>query len=421
MKYCETFDGKHCKYLDRYFHGRTSFCNKCQGNYIQFKQRFKESDLRIKLMEQGKTSEEVEILVPFNEHEELRQKPNKIKNLASAVGRSVKKIAKGEPVKVVQKVADYRWSKCSPCEHLVNKNSCKICGCGLANKIWWASEKCPIDKWGVDIADKGGTVAIIIPSRNEQYLMKTVADLFENALGKIEIWIVLDGWNDDPKNQIPAIKELQKHESRIHIIENEKPRGLRWGMNKPASLTKAKYLFKVDAHMSFSVGYDLALKHHCDKKTVCVPRLRSLDPETWIAGNRYLDYTRFTKDFRMAYWLDFSKRTEEQDAPEIICNIGCSWFCETQWWKNIGGQDESLGLWGQTGIEVSLKTWLNGGRQILVKSAINNHYFRTKFPYKLNGNHVKQTKEDTKNLWKDHPKLDWLLEKFKPIPDWHNE
>jgi len=420
-KYCDDFKGGYCELL-----GRRSQCESCQGNFKQWRLRFSEAEKRVALMKSGMDNIEAETLVPQNEHKELIEftyrkisLTDKAKNLAKAVGRSAKKIAKGEKVKVVQKVADYRWSKCSSCENLVN-NKCKLCGCGMTNKIWWSSEKCPIDKWGIDYVDKGGKVAVIIPSRNEPYLVKTVIDLIENALGEIEIWVVLDAWDNDINKQIPEIKALKKQDSRINIIENEVPKGLRWGMNKPASITDAKYVFKVDAHMSFSFGYDLALKNHCDEKTVCIPRLRSLHPETWTPGNRFLDYTRFTRDFKMAYWMDFDKRTADNDTPEILCAVGCSWFCETQWWKDIGGQDESLGLWGQSWIEVGLKTWFNGGRQILVKSAINNHYFRKKFPYKLNGNHVKKTKEDTKNLWKDHPKLDWLLDKFNPVPGWHD-
>jgi len=334
----------------------------------------------------------------------------KAKNLGKEITKTAKRAVKGEEIKVPQAVADDRWATCSGCKEF-RAGTCNKCGCGLRNKIWWASAECPLGYWSNLAKDTEGKVAIIIPARNEPYLCKTVKDLYRTALGEFEVWVVLDAW-DKHLDQIQEIKELKK--DNIHIIENEKPMGLRYGMNLPASLTDAKYLFKIDAHMSFSVGFDLALKAKCKPKTVCVPRLRSLDADTWTPGNRFLDHARFDKDFKMHYWT-------ERDDEEMLCNIGCNWFTTKEWWWEIGGQDESMGLWGQSGIEVSLKTWLNGGRQILVKEATSNHLFRKKFPYRLNGNHVAETKNKTKELWENHPGLPELLERFKPIPDWHDE
>ena len=45
-----------------------------------------------------------------------------------------------------------RLSICNNCENYEKVNKmCNICGCFLEIKTGWASEKCPIDKWGTEI------------------------------------------------------------------------------------------------------------------------------------------------------------------------------------------------------------------------------------------------------------------------------
>ena len=49
-----------------------------------------------------------------------------------------------------------------------------------------------------------GRVSVIIPSRNERFLTKTVIDLLAKAQGDIEIIAVLEGyWPDPPLPEDP--------------------------------------------------------------------------------------------------------------------------------------------------------------------------------------------------------------------------
>ena len=47
-----------------------------------------------------------------------------------------------------QDVIDERWSLCSGCEFLTEKNACKKCGCFMKVKHKLAMAECPIGKWG---------------------------------------------------------------------------------------------------------------------------------------------------------------------------------------------------------------------------------------------------------------------------------
>lgn len=44
-----------------------------------------------------------------------------------------------------------RIAICNKCDQInLSNNTCNSCGCFLNIKTQWASEKCPLDKWGVE-------------------------------------------------------------------------------------------------------------------------------------------------------------------------------------------------------------------------------------------------------------------------------
>lgn len=80
-----------------------------------------------------------------------------MKNLINRIVRFIKSynkhIANGSP-KSSQKLINYRYNICLICESFdKNKNICKECGCNinnqkiLLNKLAWADQKCPLNKW----------------------------------------------------------------------------------------------------------------------------------------------------------------------------------------------------------------------------------------------------------------------------------
>jgi hypothetical protein len=62
-------------------------------------------------------------------------------------------ISRGLP-KSSQSLINYRYQICLGCEKFDKKHSeCLVCGCNIntkkvfLNKLAWADQKCPIDKW----------------------------------------------------------------------------------------------------------------------------------------------------------------------------------------------------------------------------------------------------------------------------------
>ena len=86
-------------------------------------------------------------------------------------------------------------------------------------------------------------LSILIPSRNEMFLKRTVEDALEHMEADTEIIAVLDGQWADPV--------LEQHD-RVNLIHTGEAVGQRAGANLAASLSGAKYVMKVDAHCSLS-------------------------------------------------------------------------------------------------------------------------------------------------------------------------
>jgi hypothetical protein len=144
---------------------------------------------------------------------------------------------------------------------------------------------------------------------------------------------------------------------------------------------------------------------------------------------RMTDFARFDAEPHFQYWMDYRKRPEAKgDIADLMCHVGAGWFMHRQRYWDLGGMDEEHGSWGQMGIEVSCKSWLSGGRQVVNKKTWYAHMFRTQpgwgFPYPQSQRQVDHAREHSRKLWfndtwpKATRKFSWLIEHFAPVPDW---
>lgn len=267
-------------------------------------------------------------------------------------------------------------------------------------------------------------VSIIIPGRCEKYFQQTIDSVLAAAQGDVEIIPVIDGYEPEPP--------LQIRDKRIRPIFLERSIGQRAAYNLGVQHSTGKYIMKLDAHAIPSPGFDVELQKHCPPKTIVLPEMRRLDVKNWkpkLTGKTHFMY--FGLDVYCHYWRDYKKRPEAQiEYPEVLTGQGSCWFTTREWNDYIGLLDESLGSWGKVGIEVSLKTWLCGGQQIVNKKTWQAHWFRVSdggFPYPMSGRQIGRVRDLTFNnfFFKDSgafPKqvrpFSWLIKKFAPVPGW---
>lgn len=303
-------------------------------------------------------------------------------------------------------------------------------------------------------------LSVLVPSRNEEWLSETLADLLKNIRGNTEIIAIIDG------EKFP--KELP-NDDKLTILELPRSIGQRAATNLAAKMAKGTYLMKVDAHCSFAKGFDTALlqgfKDQGDDITQ-VPIMRNLHIFNWVCPDGHTRYQgpsgvceecgkettkevvwyakrnpastsyRFDHELHFQYFRAWkgSEQYQEQLKTGYTETMSLQGSCfvlhkDKYWGLNIC--DEEFGSWGAQGTEVACKTWLSGGRCVVNHNTWYAHLFRTQgkdfsFPYKQDNAQVEAARERSRklfldNTWEHQVKpLSWLVDKFKPCPNWHD-
>lgn len=303
------------------------------------------------------------------------------------------------------------------------------------------------------------TLSVLIPSRNEMFLAKTIESVLANSGETTEVITILDGtWAD------PHIVD----NPRVQIIHFPQSVGQRAAVNVAARVSTTKYLMKLDAHCAVDKDFDTKLiapyeSSEINDETTTIPRMYNLHAFDWQCkqcGNRTYqgprpakcmkcdnvtefemvivwqprlsrrtDFARFDSDMHFQYWGSYKNRPEAQDdLADVMSSVGACWFMPRERFFELGCMDEAHGSWGQFGTEIACKSWLSGGRQIVNKRTWFSHMFRTQpgfgFPYQISGTAQEKARTYSRWLWKgdNWPRaqhsLSWLVEKFSPVPGW---
>ena len=296
-------------------------------------------------------------------------------------------------------------------------------------------------------------LSVLIPSRNEEFLNQTIADILAHAETDVEVIVTLDG-------QWPVVPVPDNE--RVALIYHPESVGQRAATNDAARMARGRYVMKCDAHCAFDQGFDRIMLEDMaghDDWTM-VPVMRNLHVFDWVCPNGHRRYQGpsgpcrtcgepTTKDIvwiakqspqsrsycfdsepHFQYFREFSKRPEGKgDVTETMSLQGsCFLLTRDKYWDlDICG--EEFGSWGSQGIEVACKTWLSGGRCVVNQRTWYAHCFRTQggdfgFPYHLGGRQVEHAKRTARNVFFEnkwsrqiHP-ISWLVEKFWPVPGW---
>lgn len=294
-------------------------------------------------------------------------------------------------------------------------------------------------------------LSIIIPSRNEMFLARTIEDILANSEADTEIIAVLDGaWANPP---VPD-------NDRVTLIYHSESIGQRAATNEGARLSTAKYVMKVDAHCAFDKGFDRKMIEEMHDDWTMVPIMKNLHAFDWVCENGHRRYQspsgpckecgkpttrdviwyakpspnstsyRFDSTLHFQYWGEYAKRPEAQTPISDTMSLqGSCFMCTREKYFELNLCDETWGSWGNQGTEVACKTWLSGGRVVCNKKTWYAHMFRTQggdfgFPYPQSGKQVEYAREKSReaflrsNWSKAKYPLSWLIEKFAPVPDW---
>lgn len=287
------------------------------------------------------------------------------------------------------------------------------------------------------MAQTAGRVSVIIPSRSDQYLQKTVDDLLSKAEGDVEVVVVYDGrWStleDDPRL-------VQVHHGEIH--DNL---GMRASINTGVNVSTGEYLLILDEQCGVDQGYDVKLKADCEDNWVVIPRRKRLEPETWTLvqdGRPDIDYMYIeypyakpldkTQGLHGAEW----KRPERADIliDDTPTMQGSCYFMKRNYWDSTIGplDDKNYGTFTMEAQEVSNKCWLSGGSVKVNKKTWYSHWHKgrggkgygfTTEQYKRHSEGMEKGRLYAINYWlttQDYMHdWDWFVTKmFKDMPGW---
>lgn len=287
-------------------------------------------------------------------------------------------------------------------------------------------------------------LSVIIASRVDQYLQKTVDDLLEKADGEIEVIVVLDGyWPNPPLKEDPRVVII--HQGTIH--DNL---GMREAINAGVSIARGKYIMKIDEHCMVDQGYDLKLAADCQDNWVVIPRRFRLEPDSWTLledGRPPIDYMQIDYPYQRPYdrtcglhggeW-----RWRHYDRKHILIDDtmswqGSCWFTTKAYWDKLlfPLETSKYGTFTHESQEIGMKVWLSGGRLVVNKKTWYAHYHKGKkgkgygFSRAQYARHMADMEKGrlfaidywVNDKWDSPARIhsfQWLMDKFWPVPGW---
>ena len=148
-------------------------------------------------------------------------------------------------------------------------------------------------------------LSIIIPSRNEEFLGRTIQDVLEHTNPQVtEIIVILDGYLPDPP---------LKPDPRITIIYNPISVGQRASVRQAVKISNSKYVMKLDAHCSVDQDFDLKMIKAMEElgdNTTLIPVMRNLHVFDWVCPEGHRRYQGLSGP---CYWVHNGKEWIEAE------------------------------------------------------------------------------------------------------------
>jgi glycosyltransferase involved in cell wall biosynthesis len=270
-------------------------------------------------------------------------------------------------------------------------------------------------------------LSIVIPTKTEIFLNKTIQEILDKAAGEVEIIVVLEGYWERPIE-----------DKRVNYIHRE-ARGMRTSINQGVAVSRGDYIMKLDAHCMLDEGFDLKLIEDYEDGWVVIPRRKRLDAENWCiqdVGKPDVDYEfvgypgddGIAKGIKGQVWTQRIVDRKHIQIDENMTFQGSCYFMNRKQWDWLGGLNPyGYGEFVREAQEICLKTWLGGGKVMTNKKTWYAHLHKGKkmgrgyFINKLEMTAGDKYCDDFwfNNRWEERiHDLSWLIERFWPVPTW---
>jgi glycosyltransferase involved in cell wall biosynthesis len=296
-------------------------------------------------------------------------------------------------------------------------------------------------------------LSVIIPSRNEEWLNRTIIDVLENSSEKAEVIAIIDG---QAYNDI-----LPEPHERLTIVLLNKSVGQRSATNIGVRLSKAKWVAKADGHTCYGKNFDTILLADAKDNQAIVPTMKNFHVFDWVCELGHRRYQGpsgkclecgkptekdvvwrakespnsrsycFDSEPHFQYFGDYLKRMKKVPDITQTMSLQGSFFMVTRkkYWELGLGDEKLFSNWGSQGLQIANSYWLTGGEVVVNNKTHYAHMFRTQggdftFPYPISHKETLKNRERARqnyfhSKWRKqvYP-MSWLLEKFWPVKGW---
>ena len=271
-------------------------------------------------------------------------------------------------------------------------------------------------------------VTIIVPSRQEIFLNKTILDILNKAKGEIEVIPVLDRY--EPEELV--------NDPRVHYIRLTEGSGMqkRHGINLAVKQSQYEHIMVIDAHCIVGDGFDTILERDCQDNWVMIPRRLRLDADNW----KVAEDGRPPVDYEYWKWRDFlggalhgyrwdSRTLERMNIPidDSLHFQGSCYFMHKDFFNKMGFMHiEGYGGFTQEAEEIDLTTWMNGGEVKINKNTWYAHLHKGKKWGRMYQFDDKEKKRGDAYSYdnfvnKNREAFIKLINKFMPLPNWKED
>ena len=205
-------------------------------------------------------------------------------------------------------------------------------------------------------------ISLIIPAHNEhKYLNQTIENFISTAKTRIEVIVVLNGYEQEVDN-------------RAIVIRNTENLGMRNAVNRAARIACGDYLMITDAHCNISQDWDIKMLEVLEKypKGIAVAPITAINKD-WSKGRGFYAFCDLTPKLEPKW----HGKKEFGIIEKNMGLTGCGLMLSKDFYFSWGGLDESLAPMGAIGAEFSIHAWLDGDGIYTRTDILLGHIFDT--------------------------------------------
>ena len=229
-------------------------------------------------------------------------------------------------------------------------------------------------------------LTIIIPFLNEKFFVEhTLISIRENEGRDIPI-ILINDCSDDGLNYDFLAKKYN-----CKYVKNTERIGVAASRDKGVSMVETPYVLIIDAHMRF---------YKNNWKNIIIGNLKNNDRAIYCAvskginedweTNSMVGYCAYFSNDKKTYgstlepkWIKNNKISLDSNQ-QVPCVLGATYAFSKKYWQLLNGLD-GLEEYACDELFMSLKTFLEGGKCILMNNVEIGHLYRQKHPYSVLG------------------------------------